>query len=610
MLHLLHYPRELIAERVVFTPADQAQIATCRGAHNRLGFAYQLGFLQLTGRFPTQQPLEILGDLLAFVAQELALEATAIQDYAQRQATVSAHQELIRLHLGFHMFDPPAQEALSRFLREEATRLEHLPALLAQAEAFLRDRRILLPALSTLRRLAGEQREQARAQIYTRMMACLPSDLPARLDALLHVEAEARLSPLQALKAPPGMPSPRALSQLTAKLDQIQALGVLPLDLSWLNQNLQKALARQVVQASAHRLRLLPAPQRYTGLVCFLRQTYHETLDQVVDMYHKLMTGTYRRAEHDLDAAVKRSRATLRAALQSFQLMGQTLCDPTVPPEAIRTTVFASIPVERLQTQLVEAEHWLTGDLSAVFPLVMKRYSYLRQFAPTLLDHLPIALEPTGSPALLDALTILRDLNTTGRRTLPEELPVACIPKRLRAFVGTNGTRNRRAYECAVLTTLRDEIKRGNVWVPGSRRYGKLDDFFLPEATWIAQRPDFFRKAGLPADPSAVAAFLTTRLNAAYDRFLATLPANAYVTVEDKGWHLSTDPAEALSPEDELGVAQLRGWLREKIPTIRLPELLLAVDQTLDWTRHFLPVGRRATRTADPRTRSARWGCV
>ena len=35
----LRYPRELIAERVVLTPADHAQIALCRGDHNRLGFA-------------------------------------------------------------------------------------------------------------------------------------------------------------------------------------------------------------------------------------------------------------------------------------------------------------------------------------------------------------------------------------------------------------------------------------------------------------------------------------------------------------------------------------------------------------------------------------------
>ena len=67
----------------------------------------------------------------------------------------------------------------------------------------------------------------------------------------------------------------------------------------------------------------------------------------------------------------------------------------------------------------------------------------------------------------MDAVALLRDLNITGRRTLPEELPDTCLPKRLRAFVGTNSTASRRAYECAVLTTLRDEIKRGNVWIRG-----------------------------------------------------------------------------------------------------------------------------------------------
>jgi len=194
----------------------------------------------------------------------------------------------------------------------------------------------------------------------------------------------------------------------------------------------------------------------------------------------------------------------------------------------------------------------------------MKRYGYLRQFAPTLLEHLPVDLEPTGSPALLDALDILRDLNTTGRRTLPEELPIACLPKRLRPFVETNGTPQRRAYECAVLTTLRDEIKRGNVWIRGSTRFGKLDDFFLPDATWTARRQEFFRKAGLPAEPAAVAPWLTTRLNAAYDRFLAALPTNTSVTFDKEGWHLATDPAEALTPADEAGVAALRTWLHTR----------------------------------------------
>jgi len=155
----LRYPRELIAERVVFTPADHAQLALCRGDHNRLGLAYQMAFLRLTGRFPSQQPLELLPDVLAFVAGELALAPTVIEAYAQRQATVSTHQEQIRLHLGFRAFGPTERETLSQFLRDEALHLDHLAALVAQAEAFLRDRQMLLPALSTLRRLAAEQRD-------------------------------------------------------------------------------------------------------------------------------------------------------------------------------------------------------------------------------------------------------------------------------------------------------------------------------------------------------------------------------------------------------------------------------------------------------------------
>jgi TnpA family transposase len=598
MLHALHYPRDLITERVRFTPADHTQIAHCRGVHNRLGFAYQMGFVRLTGRFPAQQPLEMLHDLLVWVAQEVGIDPSAIEAYAQRRQTVSEHQLLLQGSLGLRPCGPAERDLLGRYLREEALRLESTPALIAQAEAFLRTHSIVLPAGSTLRRVAGEQREQARHLVYTRLLALMPSALPPCLDALLQVE-EAHASSLQALKAPPGVPSARALLRLLDKLDQIHATGVLALDLSWLNNNLQTTFARQVAQASAYRLRGLLAPQRYTLVVCFLRHTYRETLDQLVDMYTKLVTATYRRAQHTLDTGAKRHRPMIRAALQSFQTIGQTLLNAQVPPDAVRTTVFAAIAPGRLQTQLQQAQQWLTGESSAVFPLVMKRYSYFRQFAPQLLDRLPIALEPTGSPALLEAVALLRDLNTTGQRALPEALPTACLPKHLRPFVGTNGTSQRRAYECAVLTALRDEIKRGNVWVPGSKRCGQLDDFFLPEAAWALKRQAFFHTAGLPLDPTAATASLTERLNAAYDRFLAALSTNTSVTVDNEGWHLSPDPAEPVSADVEAGITGLRTWLRDKVPTIRLPELLIAVDNDLNWVQHFLPVSRRATRTAD-----------
>jgi hypothetical protein len=102
-----------------------------------------------------------------------------------------------------------------------------------------------------------EQRERARQLIYTRMVAGLPSSLPARLDALLDNSTDQTHSPLQTLKAPAGAPSPRALLKLTEKLDRIQQTDTLALELSWLNNNLQQTLAQYAWQSSAYRLRQL-----------------------------------------------------------------------------------------------------------------------------------------------------------------------------------------------------------------------------------------------------------------------------------------------------------------------------------------------------------------
>ena len=229
-----------------------------------------------------------------------------------------------------------------------------------------------MPASSTLHRVVGAQRALARQQLSVRLLAGLPSSRPANLAVLVQVE-ETPYSPLHALKAPPGLPSPRALLRLIAKLDPSQTTQVLTLDLPWRNATLHKALAQHGWHASAHRRRGLPAPQRYTVRVCFLTHPYRDTLAQLVDMDSKVVTATYRRAQHDLETAVKPHRPMCRDPLQSFPTMGQRLFDDTGAPDAVRPMVFQLIPPERLQRQLQDAHQWLTGDTTDVFPLGMQR---------------------------------------------------------------------------------------------------------------------------------------------------------------------------------------------------------------------------------------------
>ena len=113
-------------------------------------------------------------------------------------------------------------------------------------------------------------------------MALLPPEFPARLDALLHVEADHRPHLSKSPRPRLACRHCKAVSHLTAKLGLYSGHGVLTLDLTWLNNNLQKALARHAAQASVQRLRLLAGetPVAYrAGLL--LQQTYHETLDRL-----------------------------------------------------------------------------------------------------------------------------------------------------------------------------------------------------------------------------------------------------------------------------------------------------------------------------------------
>src|SRR5256885_792766 len=83
------FSRGQMARAAPLPGAAGAGVAQCRRDHNRLGFAYQIGFVRLFGRFPDQQPLEICDELLGFVALQLNIDTTRIEAYAARQPTVS-----------------------------------------------------------------------------------------------------------------------------------------------------------------------------------------------------------------------------------------------------------------------------------------------------------------------------------------------------------------------------------------------------------------------------------------------------------------------------------------------------------------------------------------
>lgn len=589
----MQYTQDQLINVAKFSSDDLIQIGNCRQDHNRLGFGYQLAFVRLLNRFPTQVPFEVLKDILAYVSIQLSIPSENIDAYNQRQPTISDHQETIRRYLGLIRFAEANQERLATFMFEEACRSETTRAILARTKQFLTDQSILQPSDDTLHRMIARIREQAKEHIYKRIAGQLEKSSTEELEALINTD-DIRVSPFQMLKQPAGRPSPGAMLKLIERLDTIQSFGVMDIDISWLNNNLQRALTRYAKQCTATRLRRLEPNRKHAVLVCFLWQSYLDNIDSMVDMYDKLINKVYKHAQVDVDDHHKKNRKQIRESLFTFKDLAALILDDNVDDACLRQELFKRIDKNELSDQIEAVDVWLTGKYSHVFNLVTQRFSYIRQFSPALVRHLNIIAEDNGHSDLPTAIDLLNELNEENKRKLPEDAPIGFIPKKIRPLVQVSGTIDKAGWECALLTAVRDEIKAGNISVRMSKRFGRFDDFFISSDQWAKTREAFFKRAGFPSQPSAVPGFLKNFLNNSFDRFFNMLPENTFAKIDENGWRLSSDNAEKLDKKAEEGLENLKRWLSENMRVVKLPELLIEIDNELKITRQFLPTARQS----------------
>lgn len=580
------YSREQLIECASLTTEDLRKVKACRRVHNQLGFAYQVGFVRLLNRFPTQHPFELIEELLTFTGVQLHTDPKVISEYASRRETVAEHQARIRDYLNLKTFGPQEQHHLEAFLYTECFRLEQTTALRNQVQQFLKQHHILQPATSTLDRLIGEQRSRARTQTFERMLSLLTPEVQATLEGLL--ETEHGKSPFNSLKHVPLSASPGAIHKLINKLDVIKASTVLELDLSWLNNNVQRSLARYARKASAHQISRLEERRRYTTLTAFLIQTYKDTMDDLVTTLNKLVLRINNRAQQQLDEFRRAKHHSMQQSIVTMRSLATVVLDESLSDADVRTAIFEQIPREQLLQQFHESEELLSARQSHAFHRIVDRYEYIRRFFPMVLEHIE-CLESEQEPlGLVMAMELLKSLNRDGKRTIPKDAPLDFLSTKMKAMVQDQDGISRRAWECAVLVSLNEAIKTGNLSIQQSKRFGLLSDYFMNENAWDERRAPFFQRAGLPQVPTAVPNYLKQRLNQAFDEFLVAHEDNAFAQVNEEGWQMSIDSADKLNDKDSVNLQKLKAWLAKHMRTIRLPELLIEVDNELHMTKPFL----------------------
>ena len=112
-------------------------------------------------------------------------------------------------------------------------------------------------------------------------------------------------------------------------------------------------------------------------------------------------------------------------------------------------------------------------------------YATLRRYAPEFLDVLKLRAAPAAKD-VLDAIEVLRGMNSDNARKVPADAPTNFIKPRWQKLVMTDAGIDRRYYELCALSELKNSLRSGDIWVQGSRQFKDFEDYLVPPAKFAS----------------------------------------------------------------------------------------------------------------------------
>ncbi len=593
---------------------DREEVGRCRGAGNALSFAVQLCTLRWRGHFLRDMAgvpsaiIETLAEQAGFLSLALA---ASLQGYPASEDTRLDHQKRIRRHLGFSQCGAAERGRLLDHMVATAQTVPRAATLYPLACQWLLEQHIVRPGPSTIRDLLAHARDRALAITFETLAAELTQDACKQLDQLLLPPAPAdgqvasTRSRLDAFRLPAPGASATALVMLTTRLDELGNLGLARWPaLHAVHPATRRLLAGWGYAYDAWSLRRFEPVKRRAILLCTLEAAFAEAADALVEMQDKLITRVHNHArKHRADLLHATDAAKTRAVSMLEDLGGLVLDEPGVPDIELRARIYAGHPREEISLLVEGCRGLREGDPGSHLGFVGRWHAATRQYSPALLETAPLCF-PQGSELGL-AVEHLRQANRDGRRKLDADTPLGFLPPRWRRHVlgpaasaGEERTISRPHYELALLSTLNERIKSGDVTVEGSRRWADFDKYLIAQPAWAAERLDHYAALGLPIDPAEFVAGLDRELKAVTEAVEARLAANAAVTIDARRGHFKlARPRRGDSEEDEAlprtAETPLGKLIRRRLPKADLADVLIDVDNETDFVRHLLGPGSR-----------------
>lgn len=573
------------AERIrvyTFTPEELKLIRSRRGRSSRLGFAVTLAYMRYPGIVlgVGEQPDP---GVLAIVAAQLGVDPQAWAGYARRRETRREHLVELAAKCGFQPFTAAHHRAWVTALEDIGVATEKGVVLAGELVAGLRAAKVLLPSTAVIERVCAEALTRADRRVYAALTDPLTDAHRERLDRLLTRREDTSLTWLAWLRQSPAKPNSRHMLDHIARLRAWTELD-LPEEIDRVvHRNRLARIARQGAQMTPADLARFEPARRYATLVAQAVEGRATVTDEIIDLHDRIVGKMFNTARNKHGKAFTASGRAINDKVRLYARIGAALVNAKQAGTDPYAAIEKVIPWEAFVASITEATDLAQPEEFDYLHRIAENYTTLRRYTPALLEVLTLRAAPaTGD--LLAAIDTLRTMNANGARKLPDEAPTGFIRKRWEKLVRTAEGLDRRYYELAAMTELRNGLRSGDIWVKGSRQFKDFQDYLLPPAVFTELRDRGQLPAAVATDPDH---YLDTQLQELRTQLAAVntlagaggLP-DAVIT--DKG--LKITPLETVVPQPAQTLIDRTAGM---LPHVKITDLLQEVDDWTGFTRHF-----------------------
>jgi len=222
-----------------------------------------------------------------------------------------------------------------------------------------------------------------------------------------------------------------------------------------------------------------------------------------------------------------------KSALTLADVCAQILNEET-QDDQLRDVIFTQISKERLE-ESIAVIHDLARPYDDKFhDELIEQYGRVCRFLPRLLNDITFKAAPAGEMTL-SAFNYLAALDTSLKQTLDKPpMDIISAPWK-RLIFDKDGRVTKRGYTLCFLGKLQDALRRRDIYVENSDRWGDPRAKLLQSTNWQANRIQVCRSIGQPVQPQEAITNLTHQLDATYKQVAANFANNTAVKIDNSG---------------------------------------------------------------------------